>query len=150
MTNMNGTICVGDIRKVEVPYDGETIIRLVIVAGVDEHDGAEVCLIHTYPEYAVGSDYIVSCPAVRYPIVVQSMLRGVMWQADLGELVAHLPITNIRSLDRLPLEDVSISVSSGTPLQGQFDARYPFRASERKELQRICEDATTKRLEEME
>lgn len=138
----NNTIRNGNIYRVEFPYDNETVERLVIVANVNESGNVQICPIHTYPEYAVGSDHVVSSPIVRFPVVIETGIRGVLRRTDLRELVAHLPISGITTGGKLRLDDASLTVYSGMEMRGQFDARYEFRVNEMRMFQEMCREAT--------
>lgn len=122
-------IAAGDIRRV----GAGGAERLVLVLKVlPERSSAQITLIHPYIEYATPSDIVVgpSESGVRYDIVAQPALRGVVRLDDLGPLVCTVPADVVDAcLSPVPGSARSITV---------LDARWEFKQSERADLWRVC------------
>lgn len=129
----------GDVRRMT----SGGVDRLVAIVGVPAHVGAQVALIHPYPEYATGDDVVVdpSVTGVRYPIVVQPGVRGVVRLTNLGPLVATVPDEVVSAcVASRPVALTSAGLYAGTAFTGPLEARAAFKAGERATLGVLCEE----------
>ncbi len=117
---------VGEIRVLS----NQDIDRLVLVLGV--HAPSKTCrftLLHSYTEYATQGDLIIEpvVSGMRYPLVVQGDIEGVVYTDWLGNLVGRLP---------MPLE-CGGGVYRGVHRVGGLDAIWDFKASEGNDIRNL-------------
>lgn len=97
-----------------------------------------VTLVHSYPEYAIGSDRVLAAGTVglRYPLVVQLGMESVVGLDQLeGGCLATVPETLLQTAPQ------------GPRLCGPFDARSHFKSFERRQLALLCADCISQRLD---
>ncbi len=138
------------LRPLEFESDGS---RIVLVADVDRaRDVADVVLVHADPGLATESDVVVpkAVARSRFPVVVQTDLRSVVWTRQLGEKVGRLEAEQIEAINDLVDAGPGASVdgySLGLPLDGPFDGRWSFKREEGADFRRLSADCTQALLE---
>lgn len=138
------------LRPLEFESEG---CRIVLVADVDRaNDIADVVLVHADPDLATESDVVVpkAVARSRFPVVVQTDLRSVVWTRQLGEKTGRLEAGQIEAIN--DLVDVGRGPSTGgyslgLPLDGPFDGRWSFKREEGADLRRLSADCTQALLE---
>ena len=123
-------VSAGDVRHLLI----ESVERLVLVLKVnsDTHT-AQVTLIHSYPEFATEYDVIAKpdITGLSYTAVIQTDIRGVIYEAELGELVTTVPkkLVNACFLGLKHFSEDKFSFI-GPALLGPLEARWDFKAAE--------------------
>ena len=141
----------GDIRVAR--SNGEQRLVLVLKT-VIERQMAQVALIHPYREWATSSDVVIesSLTTVAFPVVVETLMRGVVTITDLGELVTCLSAQVFAEVvatcmaPRMILPTMP-GISTGVSCSGPFLAHQEFKNAERASLQRLCASCTATALE---
>jgi hypothetical protein len=121
---MNSTMKINDVCRITF-QDKSALILIDKLC--DTHIVGS--LIHSYPELATKSDFVVYdiCP---YPIVVQSGIIGCFWHSQIDSIICSLPKN---------WQDHSYR---GLSMQGAFDSRIVFKSSEIRRLHTFTSDCT--------
>lgn len=116
-------------------YTHKSSPRIVVVTRIthSEHFAGgiiEVALVHPYPELATDFDLVVPKGEVTpYPLVIQSDLRGI--------IARHQVVRGVSWVD------LDVDWPTGTPLHGQHDQRWEFKASEGADLDALTDLRTS-------
>ena len=146
----------GDLRFASASSAISAERSLVLVWRTVEVPGcAEVLLAHPYTELATDHDVVVpaSESATPYDVVVQTDLRSVVWETQLGMSVGRLGRrvrAAVSAAGRMhPLSSCALDpildearVWIGTRLTGPLDGRWYFKRDEGKCLRRLADDCT--------
>ena len=143
----------GQIRRLaQAPQAGERVERLALVLRVDDRrEFAEIVFVHPYVELAAGTDLVVppEHSRVRYRVVVETDVRGVVWLTQIGPPVGTLDQPALEALGAVSLgeDPAPRSLLAGLPLRGRFDRRWDFKAAEGSALRTLAADCTASLLD---
>ena len=153
-----GVVCDGDLVVVRPVPSEKSDSRIALVLAADHGSGhAEVLLVHSASEMATACDAVLPSEAVSAPfdVVVQTDLRGVVWQAQTGRRVGRLDrrslefVRAIMGEGQIPaISDCSWSdMSTGIEMAGPLDGRWAFKESEGEALRALTADCTATMLD---
>lgn len=120
----------GDIRLVELV--GEQRNRHVLIVDVNSDPPfCEVMLLHPYEEMITNSDVVLSpdLTGLRYSLVAQTDITGVVWTVDVGRALGHLENFDGSVFSEL-LVRPDLNGAVGTRLAGPADSRWKFKRDE--------------------
>jgi hypothetical protein len=143
----------GDVRVLQPPSrERWTDPRLCLVVGADPTgEFADVVLIHSATELTTSIDGVVpsSVSGAPYALVVQTDLRGAVWTFQLGRRVGHLDERALDALSSIALgshapegDRTDSELWSGSPLTGESDRRWAFKADEGDVFHSLTGDCT--------
>lgn len=140
-------VLVGDLRYAR-PADGGTS-RLVLVLAPNDSESVQVALVHSSVELATSRDLVVPAgvASVAYDLVIETDLIGVVWTADLGQRVGHVPRAVVHVCVTGDLADDIPQVYFGHALAGSLDIRWRFKEAEGDELEMLSADCTATLIE---
>lgn len=136
-----GSVEPGDIRRIS---SGQ-LDRLVLVLQVNSESNLVIfTLVHSSCEFATEHDLILGQEdtGLPYAIVIQTDLRAPVSTAELGKLIARVPLRVVRAcLDGLGHNTDSSDYLTGTPLLGPLDARWDFKIEEGEAIRELSSNA---------
>lgn len=138
---VEGSVEPGDIRRIS---SGQ-LDRLVLVLHINSGSNLVLfTLVHSSCEFATEHDLILGQvdTGLPYAIVVQTDLRAPVSTAELGELIARVPLQVVQAcLDGLGHSTDSRNYLTGTPLLGPLDARWDFKIEEGEAIRELSSNA---------
>ena len=144
----------GDIRRVKalLGLEAQPRIALIVRATDLNHDYAEIMLTHQRVKMATPDDVILNVDDPQFPhgLVVQTRLRGAVWNLQFTELLGHLSRSQMTSVacitsSRMPQP---ADVTTGRPILRSTDERIAFQKNELQALWNLTGDCADAMLDE--
>ena len=146
LTTTATPIRIGDIRRVEAlaGLQAQPRAALVVRTIADSHDSSEIMLVHDRIEMAMPDDVILHPGGTLFEhgLVVQTRIRGVVWNLQVGKLLARLETHQMDAVASVASSRApsSTNVITGKSIAGSEDERRSFQESELQELLNLSAD----------